>query len=148
MEILSKSSRNTKKAGEKFASKVLSSKKKTKAFFIGLKGDLGGGKTTFIQGFAKGLGIKEKVLSPTFTIFRRFEIKGSNKFRNLYHFDLYRIKDKKDLNVLSFDKILDNPQNIVVLEWFDLIKEKTPKDSLIIEFEFISEKKRKIIIKD
>lgn len=148
MEILSNSSKKTKKAGEELAFKVLNSNKRKNAFFIGLRGDLGGGKTTFIQGFAKGLGIKEKILSPTFTIFKRFEIKNNDKFKNLYHFDVYRIKNENDLNVLSFDEIIKNAQNIIIVEWVDLIKKKIPKDLLIVDFEFINEKKRKIIIKD
>jgi len=64
----------TKKLGKIVAKKILKIKRKRKAQVLGLEGDLGGGKTTFLQGFAKGLGIKEKILSPTFILMRKFQI--------------------------------------------------------------------------
>jgi len=79
----------TKKAGKLLAEEILKSKPGKKAFVIGLVGDLGGGKTTFLQGFSRGLGIKGRVLSPTFIIMRRFN--------NFYHVDCYRIKKPQEL---------------------------------------------------
>ena len=76
-EYLSKSSSQTKKLGESLAKKFLKEKKQKGAKILGLEGDLGGGKTTFLQGFAKGLGLKEKILSPTFIIMRKFKIQNS-----------------------------------------------------------------------
>ena len=82
-QYLSLSSLETKRIGRELAKKVLElSRKNKKAIIIGLKGELGGGKTTFLQAFASGLGIKEKILSPTFVIYRRYKIKDGN----FYHF--------------------------------------------------------------
>ena len=85
MEFITNNPCQTKKLGEKFAERILKEKLKKRAFVIGLKGDLGGGKTTFLQGFAKGLGIKEKILSPTFIILRKFKVK-SLKFKVFWYF--------------------------------------------------------------
>ena len=79
MEYLTKSPSETKNLGERIAKKVLKTKPKEKAFVIGLIGELGGGKTTFLQGFARGLGIKEKILSPSFVIMKRFDISHKGK---------------------------------------------------------------------
>ncbi len=80
IKYITNSPSQTKKLGEKFAKEVLGIKPDKTAFVIGLKGELGGGKTCFLQGFAKGLGIKEKILSPTFVILKRFKItKGAGR---------------------------------------------------------------------
>jgi len=115
------------------------------AIILGLTGELGSGKTTFLKGFAKGLGIKEKILSPTFIIMRKFSISHSF-FQNFYHFDCYRIKKPKELLILDFKKIISNPKNIVCLEWVEKIKKILPKNNLIIKFDFINSKTRKITI--
>ncbi len=148
-ENITSSSVQTKKLGEKFAKEILKNKPKKKAFVIGLEGNLGAGKTTFIQGFAKGLGIKEKILSPTFVILKRFQLNNLTikQFNNLYHIDCYRIERPKELLVLGFKEIISNPENIVTIEWADKIKKIMPKNVLWISFKFIDEKKRKIIIK-
>ncbi|KPJ54730.1 hypothetical protein AMJ47_03795 [Parcubacteria bacterium DG_72] len=111
-------------------------KRKEHAFVIALKGDLGGGKTTFIQGMAKGLGIKEKILSPTFNILK--------KYGNFYHFDCYRIEKPKEILDLGFKKIIQDPKNIVVVEWADKIKKIIPKHALWLNFKFVDKSKREI----
>ena len=144
-EILTKSTEETKKLGEKLAKKILfdSPEKRGKAMIIGLFGDLGGGKTTFLQGFAKGLGIKEKILSPTFILMKRFRIP---KFKIFYHFDCYRISKPKEILDLGWKEIISNPQNIVAVEWADRIDKILPKDALRLKFAFIDETTRKITI--
>jgi tRNA threonylcarbamoyladenosine biosynthesis protein TsaE len=142
-QYLTSNSSETKKIGKSFAKKALSLlKKREKSFILGLKGDLGGGKTTFLQGFAEGLGIKEKILSPTFIIYRRYNI-GEGDF---YHFDCYRIKDSEEIKELGFEKIINQEGNIVALEWADKIKEIMPKDTIWINFSFKGKEKRKIEI--
>ena len=137
-EHITTSSEETRKLGEKIARELLSKR------VFGLKGELGSGKTTFLQGFAKGLGIKEKVLSPTFVILKKFQISG--RFKNLYHIDCYRIKKPKELLDLEFKEIVSNPQNVVVVEWADQVKKIMPKNTVWIKFDFIDEEKRKITI--
>ena len=142
-KYITKSAFQTKKLGEKLARQVLKNAPKEKAFIIGLKGDLGGGKTCFLQGFAKGLGIKEKILSPTFVILKKFLCGASGYF---YHIDSYRIKNPKELLGLNFKKICAGPKSIVAIEWADRVQKIMPKRSLWIEFEFVSQNTRRIII--
>jgi tRNA threonylcarbamoyladenosine biosynthesis protein TsaE len=141
-EIFSQSPSQTKKVGQILASQILRGKLK-RAFVLGLIGDLGGGKTTFLQGFAKGLKIKEKILSPTFILIRKFQIPNS-KFQNFYHIDCYRISKPKEILDLGFKEIISNPKNIVAIEWAEKIKKFLPKGTLILKFDFLDQKKRKI----
>ena len=137
----------TKKIGEDLAKQIINKKKKTvKAYILALEGELGGGKTTFLQGFAKGLGIKEKILSPTFVILKKFKIPHKN-FKFFYHIDCYRLKKGEDILKLGFRKIISNPQNIIAIEWADHIKKVLPKRIVLVNFEFYSKRKRKITIK-
>jgi len=139
----------TKKLGKLFAQRMIEIKSR-KALFVGLLGDLGGGKTTFIQGISKGLGIKEKILSPTFVIMKRFkvskEIAGKSSFRNFYHIDCYRIKKPKELLDLGLKKILSNPENIVFVEWAEKMGKNMFGKPILIEFIFEDKKIRKIKI--
>jgi len=146
-KLKTKSARETQKLGRKIAQSFLASSATSKsAFVIGLEGDLGGGKTTFVQGFAKGLGIKEKILSPTFVILKKFKI-SKGRFKTFYHIDCYRLGDSKDILDLGFNEIISNPENIVIIEWADKIKSILPKNTKILKFEFIDEKTRKIMLK-
>lgn len=147
MKYLSVNPAQTRKIGRELAKKLSGSLEK-RALVIGLEGDLGGGKTTLLQGFAKGLGIKEKVLSPTFVIMKKFRIPGSknSKFRHLYHVDCYRIKDSEEILDLGFKEIISDSKNIVVVEWADRIKKILPKDKVSIKFRFINKDNREISI--
>jgi len=103
------------------------------ALVFALTGDLGSGKTTFVQGFLRGLGVKKRTTSPTFIIFRRFAL-SHLLFANLYHADAYRLKKAKDLSALGFKGILDDPKNIVLIEWAEKIKKILPKNTIWIKF--------------
>jgi len=131
----------TQEIGEDMAKEV---KEQKRAVVFGLKGDLGAGKTTFLQGFAKGLGIKEKVISPTFVIMNRFDIK-KGKFKNFYHLDCYRIERAKEMENLGFEEIISDPKNIVCIEWPEKIKKILPPDLISISF-ILEGDKREIII--
>lgn len=140
----------TKKIGENLAKEILKTQPKKGAFVLGLEGDLGGGKTTFLQGFAKGLGIKEKILSPTFILMKKFKILQNSigdTYVNFYHFDCYRIEKPKEVLDLGFKEIISNPKNIVAVEWSERIKKILPKNTLILKFEFIDKTKRKIMLR-
>ena len=112
----SSSSNETKKLGREFGLKVAKSKLKNRALVIALEGDLGTGKTTFVQGLLKGLGVRTRALSPTFIIFRRFRLKRSH-FASFYHIDCYRLKGPTELLTLGLREIISHPRNIVVVEW-------------------------------
>lgn len=138
---LSQSAEQTKEIGKNIAKAAASFKNRKRAAIICLKGDLGGGKTTFTQGFLKGLGIEERILSPTFVILKRYA-------KSFYHIDCYRLKSEKDLAQLGFESIISDPKNIVLIEWPQNIWTALPKDALEIEFEFINESTRKIKVKN
>jgi len=137
-KFITKSFGETQKLGKDFAKKILESSTKNRTIVFGLSGNLGGGKTTFLQGFAKGLGIKEKILSPTFVIMKRFD--------NFYHFDCYRIAKPEEILELDFKNIIKNPKNIVAIEWPEKIKKVLPKNIVSIKFKFINKNKREISI--
>ncbi|MEK7061763.1 MAG: tRNA (adenosine(37)-N6)-threonylcarbamoyltransferase complex ATPase subunit type 1 TsaE [Patescibacteria group bacterium] len=155
MKYITKSFRQTQKLGEKLALRLCSRQAKEfkvrkSAIVLSLQGNLGGGKTTFLQGFAKGLGIKEKVLSPTFVLIKRFKIKNlpaqaGKHFKNFYHIDCYRINSAKDIEELGLLGIILNPENIVAIEWPERIKNILPR-SIIIKFNFLEKNKREVVI--
>lgn len=145
--FITKNPSETKKLAQDLAHRILKLPEQKRAFAIGLIGELGAGKTCFLQGFAQGLGIKEKILSPTFIIFRRLKIRKEIKFKNLYHFDCYRIQNPKEILDLGFRKIISEPGNVIALEWPEKIRKILPKKKLSIKFAVIDEKKRKITIK-
>ena len=143
--FLSVSPFQTKKIGKKVAREILESPLQKRAVIIGLIGDLGGGKTTFLKSFARELGVKDKILSPTFIIMRRFQLnKTTEQFNNLYHIDCYRIKKPKEILDLGFKEIISNPQNIVCIEWADRIKKILPKGTILLKFSFEGKNKRRI----
>lgn len=147
--MLSKNPFQTKKIGQEFAKKIFKNYK-NKNLVIGLEGDLGGGKTTFLQGFARGLKIERKILSPTFVIIKKFTIpqgkKTQPRFKYFYHIDCYRIKKPKEMTELGFKKIISDAGNIVAIEWVNRIKKIIPKDTIFLKFKFINEKEREIKI--
>jgi len=142
MKILTKNPSQTKKAGE-FLAKEISKTNFRKSIVLALVGDLGGGKTTFVKGLAKGFGIKEKILSPTFVILKRFKISGS-MFQNFYHIDCYRLQKPKEILPLGFKKIVSNPRNFVVIEWAEKLKKILPKKVFKINFKFVGKNIRRI----
>lgn len=154
-EYLSNNPSQTKRIGKALAEKILKGEPEKIAQILALQGDLGGGKTTFLQGFARGLGVKDKILSPTFVILRKFKIKRQScreskataKFKTFYHIDCYRIEKPKELLSLGFKRIVSDSQNIVAVEWAEHIKKILPQNAISINFEFISKNKRKIIIR-
>ena len=135
----------TQKLGEKFAKEIVKNGPQNAAIVLCLNGNLGGGKTTFLQGFANGLGIKEKILSPTFVISKMFKITNS-EFQNFYHIDCYRLKEAKDILELDFKNIISNPKNIIAIEWPEKIKSVLPKEIESIDFNYSNEGSQREII--
>ena len=94
---------------------------------VSLTGDLGAGKTAFVQGAARALGVAEPVLSPTFTLVREYE--GTTR---VYHLDVYRLDRLQDVLDLGFDEMLDLG-GIVLIEWGDAIQALLPESYLQVE---------------
>src|SRR4030043_1652173 len=131
VSFFTKNPNQTKKLGRLLAQEIFEEPLKKAAFVIALEGELGSGKTTFLQGFARGLRIKEKILSPTFVIMRRFKIRRKScRFANFYHIDCYRIGKPKEILDLGFKKIISDPENIIAIEWTDKIKRLLPKEKI------------------
>jgi tRNA threonylcarbamoyladenosine biosynthesis protein TsaE len=146
IEIVTNSSEETKKVGHALAATLEKEPLNTKqAFVVALEGDLGSGKTTFIQGLAKGLKVRENVLSPTFVIQKDFSL-GLGHYKNFYHIDAYRLKNPEELLELGFEDLISNPENLIVIEWADKVKKILPRNILRIKFENLGKDKRKIII--
>jgi tRNA threonylcarbamoyladenosine biosynthesis protein TsaE len=105
-----------------------------------LFGDLGAGKTTFVQVLANGLKIKRRITSPTFIIVRSYPEK---KF---YHVDLYRIESANDLEALGLKDLLKDRRNILAIEWPEKVKDIIFGKVIRIKFEYVDENKRKIVV--
>lgn len=100
-----------------------------------LYGDLGVGKTVFTKGLAEGLGIKEDVNSPTFTILQIYE----DGRIPLYHFDVYRIGDPEEMEEIGYEDYFFG-QGVCLVEWANLIEELMPKETVSITIEKNPEK--------
>ena len=119
--------------------------KRKNALILALSGNLGSGKTTFVQGFLRAAGIRRKITSPTFVLIKNYKIQTEN-YKRVYHIDCYRIKKSKELLDLGLKEILNNPENIVLIEWPERIKKILPKDLIWIKFKH-GEKENKRILK-
>ncbi|MDD3156488.1 MAG: tRNA (adenosine(37)-N6)-threonylcarbamoyltransferase complex ATPase subunit type 1 TsaE [Candidatus Pacebacteria bacterium] len=124
MEYISKNIKDTHSIAEEVLN-VLISKKDKKALIVVLKGNLGAGKTEFVKGLKSFFKIKNNILSPTFVLMKVYDILNKKiGFKKLYHFDLYRMLDKKskqkeleeNLSCLDIYDVLNNPDNIVLIE--------------------------------
>lgn len=119
---------------------------------IALEGELGSGKTTFTQGFLKGLKAEGPYTSPTFIVMKHYNItcniKHETKFKiqNAYHIDAYRVKAKDTLS-LGWDEIVADKNNVIIVEWADRIRKIIPAQAIWIKFKWVEEKKRKIIFR-
>lgn len=144
-EFISASLKETQKIGAKLGRylKRILQEGNVKNLIIGLCGDLGGGKTTFIKGLATGLGLKKVITSPTFLLLKEYKIKDIY----LYHFDFYRLKGAAQALEIGLKEYLKRPKSISVIEWADKIENILPSEKLMIDFAFIDQNKRKIIFK-
>lgn len=105
---------------------------------ICLDGELGSGKTVFVKGFAKALGIEENITSPTFNIIKEYV----NGEMPLYHMDVYRLDElNEDIGIRDYY----NKGGITIIEWSELIKNDLPDERLEIKFKIIDENTRVLI---
>jgi tRNA threonylcarbamoyladenosine biosynthesis protein TsaE len=105
------------------------------ATIVTLSGELGAGKTTFVKGIARSLGIKEHITSPTFVILKIYELHGQ-KFQKLIHMDAYRLKGRQHLKVLGWDELVKDPGNLIVVEWPEKIEGAIPHNAKRIAFRY------------
>jgi tRNA threonylcarbamoyladenosine biosynthesis protein TsaE len=131
LEIQTKSSQSTIDLGKKF-SKILKG-----GDIIILSGELGGGKTTFMSGLASGLGIKENLSSPSFTILNKYD---AGKLK-LVHIDFYRLDGIDEFDNIGLDDHIYDGSSILCIEWGEKIRQYIKKDYLNISFDYIIEDK-------
>lgn len=112
---------------------------------IGLYGDLGAGKTQFVKGVARCLGVEQVVNSPTFLIMKKYPTRHS-KILFLYHFDCYRIEDPQEMSLLQFNDIIQEQNAVVLIEWADKIENLLPHNAAKIHFEVAGDCERNITI--
>ena len=133
-EFITHSARETEDLGQKLAHN----------FEIGnivlLHGELGAGKTTFVQGAAKAFNVKSRIISPTFILIRRHRGKFDSKQINLYHIDLYRLDSSQDIKNLGLEDIFEDPYGMFFIEWGE--KHQSLNASWEINFEILGKNKR------
>lgn len=109
-----------------------------------LWGDLGSGKTTFSQGFAKALGVNKNITSPTFVILKRYPLKFKADF--LIHADCYRLSNENDIEAIGLEEYFVQKNVIILIEWPEKIQKYLPKRTKNIHFQYLNESKRKITL--
>ncbi len=134
MEFISKSAQETLQFAQQFAQNLKGGE------VITLNGDLGAGKTVFSKGIAKGLGVKETVVSPTFTIMCQY-LSGRLE---LYHFDMYRLSSGLEAEEFGFSEYIQNPKSVSLIEWSENVQSILPKNVIKITIEKLDETSRKI----
>ncbi|MEO8638256.1 MAG: tRNA (adenosine(37)-N6)-threonylcarbamoyltransferase complex ATPase subunit type 1 TsaE [Candidatus Taylorbacteria bacterium] len=117
--------------------------RKRGATVFALSGDLGSGKTAFVKIAGKYFGIKETITSPTFLILKSYKL-VANSFKLLHHIDAYRLEKGEELMRLRFGELLNDPKNIIFIEWSEHVANVVPKYAKQISFLFIDELTRQI----
>jgi len=112
---------------------------------IALYGELGSGKTTFTKGLAKGLGITNRVTSPTFVLMKDYDLPSKNNSK-LHHLDLYRLDSSDDIKSLNLNELVNQEANIFVIEWAEKASQEELKNAIKIRFNIIDENTREITI--
>lgn len=124
MDYISNSEKDTFNFAKKFAKNLKGGE------VVGLIGDLGAGKTVFAKGLASGLGIKQKITSPTFVLMRIYPVKKGS-IRNFIHIDAYRLKSAAGLAAIGAKEYMNDPESIVLIEWADRVKKHLPAAKII-----------------
>jgi tRNA threonylcarbamoyladenosine biosynthesis protein TsaE len=137
--MVSSSEQQTKEIAQKLLKSL------TKPGVLALQGELGAGKTTFIQGLAEGLGIKKRVLSPTFVFLRSYNLADA-RFKKFHHFDLYRCQSLEDVNSIGLLEIISEKDALVAIEWPEVATPLLPLGTRFINFKKLAEDSRGIEI--
>ena len=124
MVFISNSTKQTQNLAKKLAKQV------TPGSIISLVGDLGTGKTTFTKGFAKQLGIKDHVTSPTFKLVSEYQATNFT----LYHIDAYRMDGPIDFFNIGGGEYLTSKNDVTIIEWGDLLKGLLPSRTITVNF--------------
>ena len=110
------------------------------AAVIELVGDVGTGKTTLTRGLAEGLGVKEPVTSPSFTISKAYALPSGGR---LVHYDFYRLKEP-GIMVEDLREAIAEPMNVVVVEWGESVADLLPEGHLVVELAYNDDGAREV----
>lgn len=154
IEMVSKSPAETQKIARALAAEIMARRASpirkpvsNGASVIALSGNLGSGKTTFAQGFAGALGIKEKVASPTFVLLKIYPITKKFKgFKYFIHIDCYRLDSPKDLLDLGMKDFLKDRNAVILIEWVERVEKLLPKDAVRIQFFHKNNSRERVLI--
>lgn len=146
MEFVSKNIEETVKIAFDFSEQLNRRVSSATTAIVGLYGELGSGKTTFMKYLAESFGIKETIQSPTFVIEKIYELENKN-FKHLIHIDAYRIEKEEEMLNLGWQEIIADPKNLICIEWPERIVGIIPPHIKIF-FEHIDENSRKIKIEN
>jgi tRNA threonylcarbamoyladenosine biosynthesis protein TsaE len=135
VKIITSNLKETQQIAEKIAKKAKSGD------IFALVGEIGTGKTTFAQGFIRGLKIRKNVVSPTFVIINKYDISLK---KSIVHIDLYRLKKIDNEILAQILEHLKNPNAICLIEWAEKIKKILPKKTKFINFKYLGENFREI----
>lgn len=114
------------------------------AAVIALYGELGSGKTAFVRGIARALGVRDAVQSPTFVLERIYGIKNHPRFGKLIHIDAYRMDHPDELRDLGWSELITDAGNLVCVEWAERVEDLLPPETKKVYCAFIDENKRSI----
>ena len=133
------SDEDTQMLGEEFVSRL-----KPKDVLL-LFGELGSGKTTFVKGIARGLGIKTRIISPTYIVLRTHAT-NSSLIKKIFHLDLYRLKTPQDIKNIALKDLFSDDEAITIIEWPEIAGDLKNENIYKIYFEYRTDNSRKIEI--
>lgn len=108
----------------------------TEATVVALSGELGAGKTTFAQAMASALGVRESVTSPTFVLEKIYPLE-ERAFARLVHIDAYRLQSPDALKALGWGELLQDPSNLIVIEWPENVAHAIPPSAIHVRFDIV-----------
>lgn len=117
--------------------------KENSATILALSGDLGAGKTAFVKALARAFGIEEDVTSPTFVI-EKVYVPPKGPFTRFIHIDAYRLNGARDLDVLGWKELMQEPSNLILIEWPEKVREAIPLSAVSISLAYVDEFTRAI----
>lgn len=135
MEVHTQTVEETKDFGKEVAKHIAAGD------VIALEGELGSGKTTFTQGFLEGLGITQRVTSPTFVLMKMYV---SPQKMTIFHIDLYRLDAKDQIQSMGITDVLQEKNAVTIIEWAEKMADLLPKGVKRVQFTKISDAERNI----